>query len=146
MKLAPVLLALLLGGASAALAQTWQTDPAFGARRDAYGPGAHMDATGRLYHDAVPGQGQVLELAPVQPNAYGPGVGMDAFGRPVVPSYQQPVGGGLEETRPAVRPAAARLRCACLSRGASYGAAAGAAPQTPSGRAAAGPAAAPRRS
>jgi hypothetical protein len=94
MKLTPVLLALLLLGAAAAHAQTWLTDPAFGARRDAYGPGAHMDATGRLYHDAVPGQGQVLELAPVQPNAYGPGVGMDAFGRPVVPSYPAPGGAG----------------------------------------------------
>jgi hypothetical protein len=46
-----------------------------------------MDATGRSYHDAIQGGGQVLKLAPVQPNAYAPGVGMDAFGRPVVPSY-----------------------------------------------------------
>jgi hypothetical protein len=53
-----------------------------------------MDATGRLYHDAVPGQGEVLELAPVEPNVYAPGVGMDAFGRPVVPSY--PGGEGRE--------------------------------------------------
>jgi hypothetical protein len=87
-------LAVLLLLAGAASAQSWLTDPAFGARRDAYGLGAHMDATGRLYHDAVPGQGQVLELAPVQPNAYAPGVGMDAFGRPVVPSY--PGEGGRE--------------------------------------------------
>jgi hypothetical protein len=98
MKMVPILLALLLVGAAAAHAQTWLTDPAFGAQRNAYGPGVHMDATGRLYHDAVPGQGQVLDLAPVRPNAYAPGVGMDAFGRPVVPSYPAP-GGGLEETR-----------------------------------------------
>jgi hypothetical protein len=44
------LLASLL--AVAAHAQTWLTDPAFGARRDAYGPGVHMDATGRAYGDA----------------------------------------------------------------------------------------------
>jgi hypothetical protein len=93
------ILAALLLLAGAASAQSWLTDPAFGARRDAYGLGAHMDATGRLYHDAVPGQGQVLELAPVRPNVYAPGVGMDAFGRPVVPTYQQPVGGGLFEAR-----------------------------------------------
>jgi integrase len=57
------------------------------ARRDAYGPGVHMDAAGRPYHDAIQGGGQVLELTPAQPNAYAPGVGMDAFGRRVVPSY-----------------------------------------------------------
>jgi hypothetical protein len=98
LALGALLVGLLVGPIGAAHAQTWLTDPAFGARRDAYGPGAHMDATGRLYHDAVPGQGQVLELAPVQPNAYGPGVGMDAFGRPVVPSYPAP-GGGLIDAR-----------------------------------------------
>jgi hypothetical protein len=83
----PLLTALLLLVAAAAQAQTWLQNPAFGAQRNAYGLGVHMDATGRAYRDAVPGQGQVLELAPVRPNAYGPGVGMDAFGRPVVPSY-----------------------------------------------------------
>jgi hypothetical protein len=87
MKIVTVLLALLLVGAAFAHAQTRQTDPAFGARRDAYGTGVHMDGAGRSYHDAIQGGGQVLALAPVQPNAYAPGVGMDAFGRPVVPSY-----------------------------------------------------------
>jgi hypothetical protein len=43
MKTVPVLLALLLVGAASAHAQTWLTDPAFGARRDAYGPGV-LDA------------------------------------------------------------------------------------------------------
>jgi hypothetical protein len=28
---------------------SWQTDPRHGARRDAYGPGLHMDATGAPY-------------------------------------------------------------------------------------------------
>jgi hypothetical protein len=87
MKTVPLLLAVLLVGAASASAQTLLTDPAFGAQRDAYGLGVHMDATGRAYRDAIQGGGQVLELAPVQPNAYAPGVGMDAFGRPVVPSY-----------------------------------------------------------
>jgi hypothetical protein len=87
MKRTPVLLALLLVGAAAAHAQTWLTDPAFGAQRNAYGPGVHVDATGRAYHDALPGEGRVFELAPITPNGYGLGVGMDAFGRPVVPSY-----------------------------------------------------------
>ncbi len=63
----------------------WQTDPVFGARRNAYGPGVHMDATGRSYEDARPGGGFVME--PVRPNAYGLGVGMDATGSPVEPAY-----------------------------------------------------------
>jgi hypothetical protein len=90
MRLALMTLLLGLVVAGAAHAQTWLTDPAYGARRDAYGLGTHMDATGRAYHDAVPGQGQVIELAPVRPNAYGPGIGMDAFGRPVAPTYDLP--------------------------------------------------------
>jgi hypothetical protein len=89
MKLPRVLLALLLGGAAAVHAQAWLTDPAFGARRNAYGPGVHMDATGRPYYDAVQGGGMVLE--PVRPNAYGLGVGSDATGRPVVPTYTNPL-------------------------------------------------------
>jgi hypothetical protein len=93
MKMAPVLLALLLVGAAAARAQTWETDPAFGARRNAYGPGVHMDATGRAYHDN-PSDAWVFE--PVRPNAYGPGVGSDTLGRPVVPTGQHPDAGLLD--------------------------------------------------
>jgi hypothetical protein len=89
MKIVPVLLALLLIGAAAAHAQTWQTDPAFGALRNAYGPGVHMDATGRAYGD-TPSNAWVFE--PVRPNAYGLGVGSDALGRPVVPTYDDPAG------------------------------------------------------
>jgi hypothetical protein len=89
-------LAVLLLLAGAASAQSWLTDPAFGARRDAYGPGVHMDATGRAYRD-TPSNACVFE--PVRPNAYGPGVGSDTLGRPVVPTYQQPVGGGLFDAR-----------------------------------------------
>ena len=40
-------LVVLLAGA--AHAQTWLTDPAFGAQRNAYGPGVQMDATGGAY-------------------------------------------------------------------------------------------------
>jgi hypothetical protein len=47
--LTATLVALLLAGA--VHAQTWLTDPAFGAQRNAYGPGVHMDATGRAYRD-----------------------------------------------------------------------------------------------
>jgi hypothetical protein len=67
-------------------AQTWLTDPAFGARRDAYGPGVHMDATGRAYHDN-PSDAWIFE--PVRPNVYSPGVGSDSLGRPVVPNYDE---------------------------------------------------------
>ena len=63
----------------------WQTSPQYGARRDAYGPGIHMDATGRPYRDHTDDGGIVME--PVQPNAYGPGIDMDATGRPVTPRY-----------------------------------------------------------
>ena len=66
-------------------AQTWETDPAFGAKRNAFGPGIHMDATGRPYKDNPGAGGPALE--PVHPNVYGPGVGMDATGRPVRPKY-----------------------------------------------------------
>jgi hypothetical protein len=83
MKVVAVLLALVLVGAAAAHAQTWLTDPAFGAQRNAYGPGVHMDATGRAYGD-TPSNAWVFE--PVQPNAYAPGVGRDTLGRPVVPT------------------------------------------------------------
>jgi hypothetical protein len=89
MKMLPVVFALLLVAAASAPAQTWLTDPAFGARRDAYGPGVHMDATGRAYRD-TPSNAWVFE--PVRPNAYGPGVGSDTLGRPVVPTYADPAG------------------------------------------------------
>jgi hypothetical protein len=86
------LVVLVLAGA--AHAQTWATDPAFGARRNAYGPGVHMDATGRAYRD-TPSNAWVFE--PVRPNVYGPGVGSDTLGRPVVPTYDAGVRGGLPE-------------------------------------------------
>jgi hypothetical protein len=86
MKLS-VLVALLLAGAASAHAQTWLTDPAFGAQRNAYGPGVHMDATGGEYRD-TPSNAWVFE--PVRPNVYGPGVGSDTLGRPVVPTYDVP--------------------------------------------------------
>jgi hypothetical protein len=82
-------LAVLVASAAPAAAQTWQTDPAFGARRDAYGPGVHMDATGRAYRDN-PSDAWVFE--PVRPNAYGPGVGSDSLGRPVTPDYGDRIG------------------------------------------------------
>src|SRR5262245_47163898 len=82
-----LLLSALLAGA--AHAQTWLTDPAFGARRDTYGPGVHMDATGRPYRDN-PSDAWIFE--PVHPNVYGPGIGQDALGRQVVPSFN--FGGG----------------------------------------------------
>jgi hypothetical protein len=81
------LIALLLVGAASAHAQTWLTDPAFGAQRNVYGPGVHMDATGRAYRD-TPSNAWVFE--PVRPNTYGPGVGSDTLGRPVVPTYDVP--------------------------------------------------------
>jgi hypothetical protein len=88
-----LLVGVLAGPVSAAHAQTWLTDPAFGARRDAYGPGVNMDATGRAYHDR-PSNAWIFE--PVQPNAYGPGVGSDTLGRPVVPAYE-PRGRGFRD-------------------------------------------------
>jgi hypothetical protein len=46
-----VLLAVVLAMASTGNAQSsgWQTDPRYGARPNAYGPGINMDATGRPY-------------------------------------------------------------------------------------------------
>ena len=74
-------------------AQTWLTDPASGARRNAYGPGVHMDASGRAYRD-TPSDAWVFE--PLRPNAYGPGIGGDTLGRPVVSTYGDPSSrGGL---------------------------------------------------
>jgi hypothetical protein len=64
------LIAVLLVGAGSAHAQTWLTDPAYGAQRNAYGPGVHMDATGRAYRD-TPSNAWVFE--PVRPN-----LGLDA--------------------------------------------------------------------
>ena len=84
---AATLVAALLGGV--AHAQTSLTDPAYGAQRNAYGPGVHMDATGRAYRD-TPSNAWVFE--PVRPNVYAPGVGSDALGRPVVPTYDDPAG------------------------------------------------------
>jgi hypothetical protein len=88
-----LLAALVLFVAPAAYAQTWLTDPAYGARRNAYGPGVHMDATGRAYHD-TPSDAWVFE--PVKPNAYAPGVGSDSLGRPVVPNYTEPSAQGAD--------------------------------------------------
>jgi hypothetical protein len=85
------LVAVLLGGL--AHAQTWLTDPTYGAQRNAYGPGVHMDATGRAYRD-TPSNAWVFE--PVRPNVYGPGVGSDALGRPVVPTYDGGLGNGID--------------------------------------------------
>jgi hypothetical protein len=93
MKIVGVLLAFVLVGAAAAHAQTWLTDPAFGAQRNAYGPGVHMDATGRPYYDAVQGGG--MPLGAVRPDTYGLGVGSDATGRPIVPTYTPPRGSAL---------------------------------------------------
>jgi hypothetical protein len=86
LKLTAIMLGLFV--ACAAHAQTWQTDPANGAQRNVYGPGGHVDATGRTYYDAIQGGGMVLE--PVRPNAYGLGVGSDPTARPVVPTYTNP--------------------------------------------------------
>jgi hypothetical protein len=87
MKVLSVLFVLLVVGGATAHAQTWLTDAAYGARRNAYGPGVHMDATGRAYRD-TPSNAWVFE--PVRPNVYGPGVGSDPLGRPVVPTYDLP--------------------------------------------------------
>ncbi len=73
----------LLGCGPAYLAgpDPWATDPTFGARPNAYGPGVHMDATGRPFEYRTRGGGWAL--GPITPNAYGPGIGMDATGTPV---------------------------------------------------------------
>jgi len=85
LALVALLVGVLVGPVGA---QTWLTDPAYGAQRNAYGPGVHMDASGRAYRDTP--SDAVFE--PVQPNAYGPGIGGDTLGRPVVPSFN--FGGG----------------------------------------------------
>jgi hypothetical protein len=58
------LIAVLLSGA--AHAQTCLTDPVFGAQRNAYGPGVHMDATGRAYRD-TPSNARVFARTPTVP-------------------------------------------------------------------------------
>jgi hypothetical protein len=78
-------LILLLGATSPATAGElvpWMTAPAFGARRDAFGPGVHMDATGGVYRDSVP---DAWLFPPFRHDAYGPGRGSDGTGRLVVP-------------------------------------------------------------
>jgi hypothetical protein len=92
--LALTLAALLLLVGAAAQAQTWLTDPAYGARRNAYGPGTHMDATGRPYTDN-PSNAWLFE--PLRPNAYGPGVDSDTLGRAVTPSWDVPGAGEGDE-------------------------------------------------
>src|SRR5262245_59746440 len=80
-----LLVALLLSTAPLATAgelAPWQTDPAFGARRDAFGPGVHMDATGGVYRDSVP---DTWQFPPFRHDAYGPGIGSDGTGRLVLP-------------------------------------------------------------
>jgi hypothetical protein len=67
----------------------WMTDPAFGARRDAFGPGVHMDATGGVYRDSLP---NAWLFPPVVHDGYGAGVDRDGTGRPVVPERQDGVG------------------------------------------------------
>jgi hypothetical protein len=77
--------ALLLGATGLATAgdlAPWMTDPRFGARRDAFGPGVHMDATGGVYRDSVP---DAWLFPPFHHDAYGPGLGSDGTGRLVVP-------------------------------------------------------------
>lgn len=86
MRASILLIWFALLGAVPASAQSWETDPAFGARRNAFGPGLHMDATGRPYRDSVQGGGEALD--PVRPNVYGPGIGSDATGRPVTADYE----------------------------------------------------------
>jgi hypothetical protein len=84
--------ALLLGATSLAAAgelAPWMTDPAFGARRDAFGPGVHMDATGGVYRDSLP---DAWLFPPVVHDGYGAGVDRDGTGRPVVPERPDGVG------------------------------------------------------
>lgn len=70
------------GLAAAGKLAPWMTDPAFGARRDAFGPGVHMDATGGVYRDSLP---DAWLFPPVVHEWYGAGVDRDGLGRPVVP-------------------------------------------------------------
>jgi hypothetical protein len=77
--------ALLLGATCLATAgelAPWLTDPAFGAKRNAFGPGIHQDATGGIYRDSVP---DAWVFPPVVHDGYGSGVDRDGTGRPVVP-------------------------------------------------------------
>ncbi len=53
---------------------------------NAYGPGIHSDATGRLFQWRTQ-QGEVVR-DPVKPDASGLGVGMDQYGRPVLANPQ----------------------------------------------------------
>jgi hypothetical protein len=86
-------LVLIVVLATTASAQTpppgssWQTDPAYGARPNVYGPGINSDATGRPFTYKDPSGNPNLEPQRVRPNAYGPGIGMDQYGRPVTPDY-----------------------------------------------------------
>jgi hypothetical protein len=64
----------------------WMTDPRFGARRDAFGPGVHMDATGGVSRDSVP---DAWLFPPFRHDAYGPGLGSDGTGRLVVPEREE---------------------------------------------------------
>lgn len=83
-----LLVALVLSGCApmyVAGPDPWATDPTFGARRNAYGPGVHMDATGRPF--AYRTRGDRGALGPITPNAYGPGIGMDATGSPVTAGW-----------------------------------------------------------
>jgi hypothetical protein len=82
--------ALLLSATGLAAAgdlAPWMTDPHFGARRDAFGPGVHMDATGGVYRDSVP---DAWLFPPFHHDAYGPGLGSDGTGRLVVPERRDP--------------------------------------------------------
>jgi len=83
-----VLCVLLCLAATAAADGEWLwTNRADGARRNAYGPGTHMDAMGRPYTDN-PYNAWVFE--PLRPNAYGPGVDSDTLGRAVTPQWTVP--------------------------------------------------------
>jgi hypothetical protein len=82
--------AILLPGTRLAGAEElapWMTDPRLGARRDAFGPGVHMDATGGVYRDSVP---DAWLFPPFRHDAYGPGLGSDGTGRLVVPERRDP--------------------------------------------------------
>jgi hypothetical protein len=84
--------ALLLGTTGLVAAgelAPWQTDPRFGAKRDAFGPGVHMDATGGVYRDSLP---DAWLFPPVIHDGYGAGVDRDGLGRPVVPERFDGVG------------------------------------------------------
>jgi len=84
-------LVLILALSGCASSETWlQEETSSGGykssnsyKKDAYGPGVHMDQYGRPF-EWTPKDGQKVEpWNNVKPNAYGPGVGMDQYGRPV---------------------------------------------------------------